>query len=413
MRTDPQVRLPLVAAGIVLIALLAGNVIATHNVLTGPHPGHNDFMSRWEGVRSFWRDGLNPYGDETSLNIQKRIYGRPAEEDEDPGYFAYPFYVVLMLWPLAYTSYAWASAIWMVLLEACLIGALVLLLDLFRWRPRPWLLAVLLLWSLTFYYSARGLLLGQPGLLVYFLEVLTLWALAKQRDRLAGTALALSTLKPQMGFLIVPFLLLWAWRARRRSFIGAFVFVWGGLMAASFVAQPSWFGDWMEQLRRYPSYTDFGAPVWIVMQHYLGLGTAGEWAVNLALYTLLLWAWHGVLIQGQEERFGWVVVLTLTITHLSAVRTATPHYVVFIIPLVFYFRLVSKQVRFGDGWIALTLVVLLVVPWAHFVLTVEGDYEHPSVYLPLPFGMVILLWLTRRQWWTLSPLIDQPVSRSP
>lgn len=413
MRTDPRGGLPLVAAGIVLVALLAGNVIATHNVLTDPHPGHNDFMSRWEGVRSFWRDGLNPYGDEASLNIQKRIYGRAAAEDEDPGYFAYPFYVVLLLWPLAYTSYAWASAIWMVLLETCLIGALVLLLDLFRWRPRPWLLAVLLLWSLTFYYGARGLLLGQPGLLVYFLEVLALWALAKQRDRFAGAALALSTLKPQMGFLIVPFLLLWAWRARRWSFIGAFALVWGGLMTASFMAQPSWFGDWIEQLRRYPSYTDFGAPVWIVMQHTLGLGAVGEWVVNLALYALLLWAWYSVLIQGQEERFGWVVVLTLTITHLSAVRTATPHYVVFTIPLILYFRLVSEQVRFGDGWIAFILVLLLVVPWVHFVLTVEGDYEHPSVYLPLPFGMLSLVWLTRRQWWTLSPLIDQRVLRRP
>lgn len=399
--------LPLVIAAGVLVALLVANVIATHNVLTEPHPGHNDFMSRWEGVRSFWRDGLNPYGETASLNIQQRIYGGAAAEDEDPGYFAYPFYVVFLMWPLAYTSYAWASAIWMVLLEVCLIGATVLLLDMFRWRVQPWLLGLFMLWTLTYYYAARGLLLGQPGHAVYFLQVLTLWALSKGRDRLGGVALAISTLKPQMGYLLVPLLLLWAWRARRYQFVGMFGAVWGALMLASFVAQPSWMGDWIEQLRRYPSYTRLGAPVWIVMQHYLGLGMVGEWIINLALYAVMLWGWYAVLWRRQAERFDWVVMLTLAITHLSAVRTATPHYVVFTIPLVFYFRWLSRELRRGDGWIALVLLVLLVVPWVHFVATVDGELEHPTAYLPLPFFMLALLWTTRHRWWDAPPVINQ------
>jgi hypothetical protein len=52
--------------GLILALLLAGNVIATHNAVTEPHPGHNDFMSRWEGARALLRDGLNPYSDEVS-----------------------------------------------------------------------------------------------------------------------------------------------------------------------------------------------------------------------------------------------------------------------------------------------------------------------------------------------------------
>src|SRR5262249_42257287 len=160
-------------------------------------------------------DGLNPYGDQASLNIQKQIYGRPSLPNEDPGYFVYPFYTVFLLWPLVYMPYAWASAIWMVLLEMLLIVALYLLLDLFRWRPSPLMTALLTVWTLLFYFAARGLILGQIGLLVYFLEVLTFWALTKKRDSLAGVALAISTVKPQMGFPIIPFLLLWAERERR------------------------------------------------------------------------------------------------------------------------------------------------------------------------------------------------------
>lgn len=398
---------PVILAAGLLISVLVGNIAATHAFLTGPHPGHNDFMSRWEGVRSFWREGLNPYGEQASANIQRRIYGRPAAEGEDPGYFAYPFYTVFLLWPLVYVSYAWASAIWMVVLEVCLVGMLALLLDLFRWRPRPWLLAVLLLWALLNYYSARGLILGQPGLVVVFLEVLTLWALSKDHQRLAGAALAVSTLKPQMGFLLVPFLLLWGWRSQRRVFMISFAAVWGGLMALSFIVEPSWFGDWIDQIRRYPSYTDIGAPVWIVMQHYLGAGDIGEWAVNLALYAVMLWAWYGVLIRRQAGRLMWTVALTLTITHLSAVRTATPHYIVFAIPLIFYLKLLAKRGKAGAAWSAAILAALAIGPWIHFLATVEGEFEHASVYLPVPFATLAVLWLTRRAWWRAEPFVDR------
>lgn len=355
-------------------------------------------MSRWEGVRSFWRDGLNPYGEEASLNIQARIYGRPAEADEDPGYFAYPFYIVLLLWPLTYMSYAWASAIWMVALEAFLILSLILLLDLFGWRPRPWLLALLLLCTVLNYYAARGLILGQVSHFVYTLHVVTLWALAKRRDALAGTALALSTIKPQMGFLLVPFLLLWGIAERRWRFVGVFLAVWIALMVASFVLEPSWMQGWIEQLRAYPSYTAIGAPTAIVMRDYLGLGAVGEWGAAVVLWAVMLWTWTDVLVRGHAERFDWAIMLTLVVTHLSALRTATPHFVIFTIPLVFYFKRISMR-RMGTGWITAILIALLIIPWVQFLLTVEGEFEHSSMYVVPSVTLLLVLWFTRRRWW--------------
>jgi hypothetical protein len=387
--------------GVLLCVVVVGAVVLTHNNLTQSYPGHNDFMSRWEGARSFWIDQLNPYGEQASLNIQERIYGRAVIEGEDPGYFAYPFYTLFLVGPLVYTSYAWASAIWMVVLEAGLIGALLLALNLFGYRPRPWLLGVFILWTLVFYYPARGLILGQPGLLVYFLQVLAIWALAKERDGLAGVALALSTIKPQMGFLIVPFLLLWG--LRRWRFLAAFAVSLGALLLVSFLMQPSWLTDWLGQVSLYTGYTALGSPVWIVAEYYLGLGAAGEWAVNLVFYGLTLWAWYTVLIRGQRERFLWAVMITLTVTHLVAPRTATPHYVVFILPLIFYFAEWIRRRRASLG-VVLILLALLVLPWLHFLLTVEGEFEHASVYLPLPFAMMALLWLTRRWWWQHASL---------
>ena len=194
LRSRPQL-LILTFIALLIFALVTA---ITHNVLTAPYPGHNDFLSRWEGARSFWQEGLNPYGAEASLNIQQMIYGRAVTETEDPGFFAYPFYTVFLLAPTVTVNYAWASALWMTLLEFLLVGALFLLLDHFKWRPNPILLTLLILWTLLSYFPMRGLLLGQPGHLVYFLEVLAIWALAKNRQNLAGIALAVSTIK-QIG----------------------------------------------------------------------------------------------------------------------------------------------------------------------------------------------------------------------
>lgn len=383
---------------LVALVVFAVVVVGVRSIFTARYPGLNDFMSRWEGARSYWIDGLNPYGEQASLNIQTRIYGRAVVEGEDPGYFAYPFYTVFLVWPLVYLPYSWASAAWMALLAASLIGSLLLLLNLLRWQPGAPLLAALALWALFFYFSARGLILGQPGTLVVFLEILTIWGLARGQNRLAGAALALSTIKPQMGFLVVPFLLLWGWRAQRWNFLAAFAVTFGAALLASFMLLPSWLGDWLAQLSLYPSYTALGSPVWIVTQYYLGLGSVAEYTVTAALAGWMLWAWWGVLAQKKDARLLWTLALTLTVTHLIAPRTATPHYVVFFLPLVFYFSRLARQ-KWGGLWVALLLAALVLLPWIHFVTTVAGEFEHPTLYLPLPFGILLLLWPTRRMWW--------------
>lgn len=401
----------LILVAVVAVLFVAG-MLGIYTFKSNPYPGANDFYSRWSGVRSFWVDGLDPYGDAASLAIQEGIYGRAAEDDEDPGYYAYPMYTTLLLAPLAPLPYAWAEAIWLTLLVALQIGALFLLFDVYAWMPGPLLLGLLMLWAVFFYPASRGILLGQPGLVVYFLQVLAIWALAKGRSGMAGAALAVSTIKPQMGFLIVPFLLLWGLRERRWRLIGWFAGVWLALMAWSFVVLPGWFGEWWAQLTRYTSYTAIGSPVWVLTRVYLPfLGSAGEIVISVLLVAGMLWAWWRVIVKRREAEFGWVVMVTLTITHLVALRTATPHFVVFNVPLFFYFAQLSRaDRRRGPRVIALALVVLMVGLWGLFLLTVQAKFEHPAMYLPLPFGVLFLLLGTRSMWLaarSLNPYHDQ------
>jgi CBS domain containing-hemolysin-like protein len=116
----------------------------------------------------------------------------------------------------------------------------------------------------------------------------------------------------------------------------------------------------------------------------------------------MIWAWHELVIQRRHERFLWTVMLTLTITHLIGLRTASPHFIVFMMPLLFYLARWGKQRQ--PQWMGLTLFGLLVVPWLHFITTIgTGKFEHPTVFLPLPILTFVTLIITRRWWWQHQP----------
>ncbi|MEM9949974.1 MAG: glycosyltransferase family 87 protein [Chloroflexota bacterium] len=386
--------------GLISVIIFIVMVIATHNLLTEPFPGHNDFLSRWEGSRSFWVDGLNPYGNEASLNIQNFMYGRPAMPDEDQVLFAYPMYTAILLLPLVFTNYAWASAIIMVIMEAMLLAALFLLLDLFKFRPKAIVLLLLLLIALLHYTAARGLILGQLGLVCYFGFALTFWGLGKEHDRIAGVALSLATIKPQLGFLIVPFLFLWGIRANRWQFVGSFVVSMLVLVGVSFVFVPTWLIDMWGQVTAYGGYAP-STPNERLFTDFLGLPANSQYILFAVLWGAMLITWYQVLVQGKLERAMWAAMVTLTVSNIAAPVVATPHFTVFMIPLIFYLKHLNRQRQYKK-WIIPMLLVILVEPWIRFLLTLEAEsqLEHWFIYFPEPIVILVSLWIFRELWWT-------------
>lgn len=389
----------LIAALLIGIALTI-NVAASYQLFTRPYPGFNDYLTVWEASRLFFYAGRDPYSAETSLAIQRRIFGRPALPNEQPNHFAYPFYAIYFVYPFIHAEYEWATAAWLVFLEVCLISGLILLLDLFKWRVGPLTAAGLILFTLFAYPAARGLVLGQVSHLVYFLQVAALWALARRRDGAAGVLLALSTFKPQMSVFIVPFVLIWALWRRRWRIVGAFSGTLSVLIGSSFLLQPNWVEGFLYQLTLYPSYIEVSTPVWVVTDYLLGLGSWAELSLNGLGVLIMLWAWRQALRRGTVGDFAWALMLTLTLTHLIGLRTATPHFVVFLLPLTFYLRNWARQRRYNA--MLITLAALFALPWLYFLLTIgEGKFEHPTLFL-LPFLALIVLILTRRQWQTAA-----------
>jgi hypothetical protein len=383
---------------VLIVLFVAFNAWALYTFVTSKYPGANDFYQRWYGARAFWVQGRDPYSPEVAREVELTLYRMPASTDpaldQYPGDFLYPFPMAILIAPLTFLDYATASAIWLALMGASTALTFVLMADLFNWRPSPAIMFLGIVWAVTFYPSVRGIFLGQQGVFTVILELVAVWGLAKKHDVVAGIALSVSTFKPQLGFLIIPFLILWAIRYRRWRFLISSAVTMAVLLGLSFLLLPSWLSEWLVQATQYTGYTRIGSPVWVLTQKYLPfLGSTGEAIISAILVLLVLWAWWRELRNPQW--FNWTAALTLTVTHLVLTRTATPHFVVYLIVIVFYFRELNKV---HPLLLLAAMVVLTVGLWWLFLTTLFGRLESYHMYTPIPFLSLALLLFTARRW---------------
>jgi hypothetical protein len=351
-------RSPLVRAVVLLIlgGLLLALGIANYRV-SNQFPGGNDFLPRWVGAREWLQRGTSPYDPRVSEAAQRMIYGRLADPaaGEDIAHFAYPP-AMLSSAPLASLPSLAARAVWMTLIEVSLPALIIMGMGLAHWRPPLWLQVALLLFAVLSYHGIRTVLLGQFAAIEAVLMVGTLLAIQRRQDQLAGILLGLSIAKPHMAVLLIPFVLLWAVRSGRTIVAGWATATVGLLIGVSIALIPDWPVQWLRQLLDYPTYTVIGPPVSVLT----GLLPRGQAALTLILCLLLLayliWEWLQSL--GKEDRwFQWTAAMTLTITNLIALRTATTNFVVLFPALVLIFALWHE--RWGKaGEVAILLAIL-------------------------------------------------------
>lgn len=385
------------AAAFVLLFLIL--VVAVHNLFTTKVPGANDFYSRWKGAELFWLEGIDPYSEAAGEAIQRGMYGRLAYPDEDQVLFVYPFYTAFLLIPLVGLPYDWVQAIWLVTLVFSLIAGIVFSLRLVDWRQPPWLLGITLLWTVVVYNSARTIILGQFAGLIFLWLAGAMLALKRERDILAGFLLALTTIKPQMSFLIIPALLVWGAWQRRWWFVAGFSGAMGVLVGLSFLFLPGWLTGFLDQVNAYPGYTFTGSPIWVLTGYlFPQLGRPVEIGLSALAVLFMLYEWRRLpKVTAVADELIFLTGLTLIVTNLIVVRTATTNYVIMYIPLIWVLKKMADRLRGGNVITALFLLFSAIGTWVLFLATIQGDLEHPINYLPLPLGFLIwLIWEGRR-----------------
>jgi len=232
---------------------------SAHNV---PRGNLSDLYPRWLGAHELLLRGRNPYSPEITREIQQGYYGRPLDpkrpnDPKDRQDFAYPVYVVFLLAPTIGMPFAEVQTGFRWLLIALAVASVFLWLRLLRWRlacTDKLILAVLMLGWLP---MVQGIKLQQLSLLVAGLLAACGACLSAGWYFTAGGLLALATVKPQLAWPFVLWLLLWAgsdWRARRRAVWGS-VLVMLLLLGGAELILPGWWRMFFEALRQYHQYT--------------------------------------------------------------------------------------------------------------------------------------------------------------
>jgi len=364
-----------------------------YSVFTSQIPSGNDFYPRWKGTRSLILEGKDPYSDEVTLAIQHGIYGRPARQDEDQVAFAYPLYVSLFVLPFSLFPYPQAQALWMSALVLFTLTTVIIMVQTLDWKLSLVGLAALSLWCVLFYPTSRSMILGQLSIVVLALLAMTLWAMQSGRPVLAGCCLALSTIKPQMIFLVIPFLLLTALRRKNSRLVVAFFAAVTVLLLISFLALPTWLHSFITGLGHYQAYTSIyregRSPLGVVMDHLLP-SPLSSWAALLASLALVGYMVY-VCIQSLRERADVCRALftTIIVTLLIPAQTGTANQVLLILPLIYW---LCQRRRNRVTALSLSLV-LLAGPWILFLSTFwQRNGEHAIMAAPLPLITLAMLW---------------------
>jgi hypothetical protein len=380
-----------------LVVILYGAVLRF--TFTVHYQGANDFYIPWRAMQAALWESRNPYGDDVTRDIQLSLFGRELGPGEHQFDFAYPLTLAPLLALYTLVPYQWAQPLWHATVHCLLlVGAFAWLRAVGPVRVSPIVAIVSAFWFLSLYPTARTFILGQLAVIVFATVALAIWALKRDRQVTAGVMLALSTIKPQLSFLIVPLLLFLAWTSGQRRVVLAFAGALASLLLFSLVLQPAWPLDFLQRLGAYDRYTGLGLPTDSpgVLAYLLRLPGLDQPLLSLGIGALLILP---VLYVTWKRRHkpDWITLgtATLLVSSVVAPRTATTDQVLLLLPVLWLLDRLPRPIALAAA------VALWLIPWVAFLATVRGDSEAQWLRLLLPSAVALLwvtTWFASRKW---------------
>jgi hypothetical protein len=240
-------------AGTALLVVLAAALVGVLAVaVSAEGVGEPDFLVYWSAARLL-ASGNNPYDPVALQSLQKRT--RPERGQEYGRAFASwnPPWLLVALLPFGLLPFDSAVPAWMLCNVALIAAASVL-----TWRmvarssdKRGILLVVTVcLWSGP---ALSAIVLGQVSSLGLVGLVLGARWLHSGRDRLAGAALLLATIKPHVVYLVLFVFMLWVIRHRRWQVVCGMIAAVAISMAILWARFPPWASAYFDLLTEHRS----------------------------------------------------------------------------------------------------------------------------------------------------------------
>lgn len=413
-----------------LVVMTYGNLMLAENF-----PAGKQFAVPWMAARAWVKEGISPYdfsiGDQI-MNPQGNSGDQvidylgiviPDESVElpvklTPGrdypQFSYPLFSMLFFAPFGLIDFSLALAVWMTVLEVCLVLLVLASIQLAKWELGIAWIILLVIFSLLWYYTATLIINGQVGVITALFVTLSLIFLLQKQDILTGIFLAFATLNPQMIVLLVPFILLWSLSVKRKDVVWSYLVTLIIMIMAFIILIPSWPISWFLRLYEMSTSTiPSDSPVVSIASNMPGIYLP----VIILLYSVLLvylfYEW--ILALGKDEQwFLWTAMLTIVISNLAGYKTGITNYVLFLPVLFLIFKVLEERWQAGGRFLAgITLLFLGVFIWVIILVLRQTFIEPVWVFFPLPLVSLLGLWWVR--WWFIRPpqlLIDKMKKRT-
>lgn len=386
---------------------------AAHN---RPRGNLSDLYPRWLGARDLLLDGRNPYSQEITREIQRGYYGRPldptrADDPKDQQGFVYPVYIVFLLAPTVSFPFEEVEAGFRWFLTALAVVSVLLWLRVVRWKISSAYALVFAVLALGWLPMVQGIKLQQLSLLVAAFLAACGACLAGGWLPFAGGLLALATIKPQLTWPLIVWLIAWAlsnWRLRKR-FIFGFAAVLALLLLGSQLILPGWPRMFIEAIGQYHRYTqNESVLVWMFGS------IVGRIVEVLSVLACAALVWRFRRAQANSPDFGKATALVLALT-VVIVPMFAPYNQVLLLPaiLVLIQAATSKNRLLPALRLAGVIGLLLLIwPWvATITLTLLYPWMNASVrqhLWPIPFYSnfmlpIFIFGLAALEYWINTP----------
>lgn len=391
----------LVILFILTLAAIGGLYYVNSRVASSDLAGR-DFRLNWSGARYFLLQKVNPYQPELAAQIRREVFGIPLGAEGYPHRLEYPFYILFIYFPFAaIPDLKIALALWLLVLQACMLGGLFFYLRVLDWRPNPLLFFLLLVLALFWQPALLAFLDGNASILLVFLFAAVLLCLRQGADEAAGLLMVLCTFKWEAGGLLLLLIMLWAASHGRWQVLSMFGIGLSVMLALVTILLPAWPLPYFQSVFANLSAGKGVSTFQVFMNWWPGLGDKLAWGLILALGVILLLEWRFAR-RRELPHLAWTAALTLAATPLLGLPVEPANLSLLLLPVLIIVSVTGARWKRHSAWLLPLLVLsLLALPWVNAFLSVSEKQAAYRLSILLPLGLVLALyWL---KWWVVRP----------
>jgi hypothetical protein len=378
--------------------------IANEMAQNRPRGNLSDLYPRWLGARELLLRGRDPYGVSVTREIQQGFYGRPLDpaqpaDPKDQEGFVYPVYIVFFLAPTIHLPFqvVQKGAFWVLL--GLTIAIVPFWLRVMRWRLQWWAGTIAVILTIGSLPVMQGLKLQQMTLLVLTLVVAAMALVVSGHPVPAGVLLAFSTIKPQLVWLLLFWLILWTLADFRRRYrwVASFLLTMTVLVAGSEWYLPHWIPRFLQAVQEYRAYTEATS--------MLDKMVPAPWGWLLAMLTIVATVqrcWQNRKFAQDTPEFAATTSLVLAVTVVVTVASNYALYnQVLLLPAVLLVIRKRHEIwaKNRSSRVMLSLsAIFLIWPWLTNIVLAGLSYILPLEVIdrawPVPFWTVLPLPVT-------------------